>query len=219
MSEVSFVEQMKEETFEAHELSKDSGFATTLMSGQWSYKAFVEWQRALYPIYVALEDIMKSNRKDPSLHIFDHRKLDRNQKIFNDLAYYGVNPVLDPSPLPSVKDYVAKVEDAGSRPQRIMAYHYTRYMGDMIGGQVIARTLKEKYDMPDEALTCYDFSDIGDLYHYRKTYKTLLDLVPWTEEERRAFIEETKVAYEINAVLFQELFNLLDPMHKAELVS
>ena len=214
MSRTGFVDAMKEETFEAHELSKDSGFATTLMSGAWSYRALDEWQRALYPIYVTLEDIMKKNRKDPSLHMFDHRKLDRSEKIFNDLAYYGVNPLTEPSTLPSVKEYVAKVEDAGSRPQRIMAYHYTRYMGDMIGGQVIARTLMEKYAMPKEALSCYDFSDIGDLYHYRKTYKILLDLVPWSDEERRAFIEETKVAYEINAVLFTELYGLLSAMHE-----
>jgi heme oxygenase len=214
VSKTRFVDAMKEETFEAHELSKDSGFATTIMSGAWSHLGFVEWQRALHPIYVSLEDIMKKNRKDPNLHMFDHRKLDRSQKIFNDLAYYGVDPTKDPSPLPSVKEYVAKVEDAGSQAQRIMAYHYTRYMGDMIGGQVIARTLMEKYDMPKEALSCYDFSDVGDLYHYRKTYKTLLDLVPWSDEERRAFIEETKVAYEINAVLFSELYELLSAMHE-----
>jgi heme oxygenase (biliverdin-producing, ferredoxin) len=214
VSGIGFVETMKEETFEAHEKSKDSGFAVTLMSGQWSHLAFIEWQRALYPIYVTLEEIMKANRKDPSLHIFDHRKLDRSQRIFNDLAHYGVDPVAEPSTLPSVKEYVSKVQDAGSRPQRIMAYHYTRYMGDMIGGQVIARSLMEHYEMPAEALTCYDFKDIGDIYHYRKTYKILLDLVPWSKEEREAFVEEAKVAYEINAILFGELYELLSEMHQ-----
>jgi heme oxygenase len=84
----------------------------------------------------------------------------------------------------------------------------------MIGGQVIARTLMEKYDMPKEALSCYDFSDIGDLYHYRKTYKILLNLVPWTEQERRMLIEETKTAYAVNATLFEELYVMLTDMHK-----
>ncbi len=213
MSRLGFVDRMKEETFEAHELSKDSGFATSLMGGDWSPLAFVEWQRALHPVYTSLEEIMIANRKDPSLHIFDHRKLDRRDKIFNDLATYGVDPITSPSPLPAVANYIAAVKDAGSSPNRIMAYHYTRYMGDMIGGQVIARTLMEKYNMPKESLTCYDFTGIGDLYHYRKTYKILIDLVPWSDEERLGFIEEVKTAYEVNAALFHELYAMLDDMH------
>jgi heme oxygenase len=214
VSEVSFVEQMKIETFDAHELSKDSNFATKIMGGEWSPLAFVEWQRALHPIYVALEEIMIKNRKDPSLHLFDHRKLDRRNRIAHDLSTFGVDPVKEPSSVPCVSDYVSAVVSAGESPQRIMAYHYTRYMGDMIGGQVISRTLKEKYGMEDNSLTCYDFSDIGDLFHYRKTYKAVLNLIPWSDEERRSFIEEVKVAYEVNANLFKELEELLDPMHE-----
>ena len=55
MSEMNFVDTMKKETFDEHELSKDSGFATSLMSGEWDALAFIEWQNALYPVYVALE--------------------------------------------------------------------------------------------------------------------------------------------------------------------
>jgi len=216
MSDLKFVDQMKHETFDAHELSKDSGFAQNIMGGLWSPVAFVEWQRALYPVYVMLEDILMKNRKDPVLNMFDHRKLDRRDKIFSDLAFYGVDPVADPSRLPAVTAYIEAVYQAGSSPQRIMAYHYTRYMGDMIGGQVISRCLSEKYDMSPESLTCYDFTTIGDVFHYRKTYKNLLNNVSWTEEERRAFIEEVKVAYTVNANLFEELYVLLSEMHKED---
>ncbi len=209
MNEMNFVETMKIETFDAHELSKDSGFATALMGGEWGPFAFVEWQRALHPVYVTLENILIKNRKNPDLHIFDHRKLDRRDRIAHDLSTYGVDPNTDPSALPSVKRYVAAVEAAGDSTQRIMAYHYTRYMGDMIGGQVIARSLIKNYDMSPDSLTCYDFKEIGDIHHYRQTYKNLLELVPWTDEERRDFIEEVKTAYEVNANLFEELYGFL----------
>lgn len=206
MSEMNFVDTMKKETFDEHELSKDSGFATSLMSGEWDALAFIEWQNALYPVYVALEKNLVANRKDPSLHIFDHRKLDRAGRIKHDLGTYGVDPIETPSTLASVAPYVAAVEAASASPQRLMAYHYTRYMGDMIGGQVIARCMMKEYGMTPDSLTCYDFSECGDIHQYRKTYKTLLELVPWTEEERREFIEEVKVAYKVNAAMFEELY-------------
>jgi heme oxygenase len=209
-----FIDQMKQETLEAHDESKDSGFAVTIMSGQWSPLAFVEWQRALYPVYNTLETILKKNRKDPFLSIFDHRRLDRSERIFHDLSTYNVNPILDPSPLPCVQDYVNCVANTDGSTPRILAYHYTRYMGDMIGGQVIARSMKEKYGMSDESLTCYDFSEIGDLHYYRKNYKILIELLPWSEQEREDFVGEIKTAYQINAILFQELYDMLSVMHE-----
>lgn len=214
MFETPFIDRMKEETLEAHDESKDSGFAVTIMSGEWSPLAFVEWQRALYPVYNTLETVLKKNRKDPILSIFDHRKLDRSERILHDLATYGVDPVLDPSPLPCVQDYVACVADTDGSTPRVLAYHYTRYMGDMIGGQVIARSMKEKYGMSDDSLTCYDFKELGDLHHYRKNYKILIELLPWSDEEREQFVDEIKTAYKINAVLFEQLYDMLSVMHE-----
>lgn len=214
MFQTPFIDRMKEETLEAHDESKDSGFAVTIMSGEWSPLAFVEWQRALFPVYNTLETILKKNRKDPILSIFDHRKLDRSDRILHDLATYDVDPILDPSLLPCVQDYVACVAATDGNTPRILAYHYTRYMGDMIGGQVIARSMKEKYGMSEDSLTCYDFSEIGDLHHYRKNYKILIELLPWSDQEREDFVDEIKTAYQINAVLFQELYDMLSVMHE-----
>jgi len=200
---------MKKETWDEHEASKDSNFAISIMSGELGKEGFIEWQRALYPIYVILEDILKKNRKDPVLHIFDHRKLDRAERIFDDLQKLGADPVKNPSPLKTVPPYIAAIEKASESPQRLMAYHYTRYMGDMNGGQVIARAMENVCGIDREALSCYDFSEIGDGYHYRKQYKTLLELSPWTEEEREAFIDEAKIAYARNADFFEELYDYL----------
>jgi heme oxygenase len=179
------------------------------MSGEFGQQGFIEWQRALYPIYVTLENILKKNRKDPVLHIFDHRKLDRADRILHDLQLLGEDPISFPSPLRTIPPYIGAINKASEVPQRLMAYHYTRYMGDMNGGQVIARAMENVCGIDKEALSCYDFSEIGDGYHYRKQYKTLLELSPWTEEEREAFIDEAKIAYARNADFFEELYEYL----------
>lgn len=209
MNKFSFVDKMKKETWDEHEASKESNFAKGIMSGEFGKQGFIEWQRALYPIYVELENILKKNRKDPVLHVFDHRKLDRAERIYDDLITLGEDPLKIPSPLRTVPPYIKAIKEASKTPQRLMAYHYTRYMGDMNGGQVIARAMENVCGIDKNSLTCYDFSDIGDGYHYRKQYKTLLEFSPWTEEEREMFIDEAKIAYARNSDFFEELYDYL----------
>ena len=64
------------------------------------------------------------------------------------------------------------------------------------------------YGMDPKGIQFYDFSDIGDIYHYRKTYKTLYDLIPWEEKEREVFVEEVKRGYFANSRFFSELYPL-----------
>jgi hypothetical protein len=43
------------------------------------------------------------------------------------------------------------------------------------------------------------------VHHYRRQYKAILDLVPWSDVERAEFVAECIVAYRANAILFDEL--------------
>jgi heme oxygenase len=105
MNNFSFVDKMKKETWKEHEDSKESPFAKGIMGGELGVRGFVEWQRALYPIYDLLEEILKENHNDPVLHVFDHRKLDRTKKIYNDLASLGADPIKDKTKLESIHPY------------------------------------------------------------------------------------------------------------------
>lgn len=205
-----FAERVKEETWEEHEASKDQPFAVELMAGNLDKNAYIQWIIGLLPIYKTLETGMKANRDKYSIYLFDHRRLDRTERIESDLAFWRVDPYTAESPLAEAEFYHETVQaavDSGS-PQRILAHHYTRYMGDMIGGQVISRQLQKMYGMAPEGISFYDFSDIGDIYHYRKTYKSLYDLIPWDNDERDEFIAEAKRAYAANSAFFEALYPL-----------
>lgn len=205
-----FAERVKQETWEEHEASKDQPFAVEIMAGNLDKNAYIQWILGLLPVYRSLEAGLRANRDDYSIYLFDHRKLDRTEKIESDLTFWRVDPFTTESPLPEAKIYHETVQsavDSGS-PQRILAHHYTRYMGDMIGGQVVSRQLQKMYGMPVEGLQFYDFSDIGDIYHYRKTYKSLYDLIPWDNDERDEFVAEAKKAYLANSKFFEALYPL-----------
>lgn len=203
---MTFLEQVRSRTRAAHDAAERSVFVTALLDGRLDRRAYVELLRALAPVYRALEQSMRATADEASVALFDHRRLDRYERIRADLACFGQDPDgCARRPVPATDTYVAAVRAAAESPQRLLAHHYTRYLGDMAGGRVIASRMATEYDVEAAALTYYDFSDLGDVRHYRKRYTALLDLVPWSEQEREGFIDECLAAFSLNAALFADL--------------
>lgn len=102
-------------------------------------------------------------------------------------------------------DRSARIEASATSPQRLIAHHCTRYLGDLAGGQVIAAMMRRHDGVEPEALTFYDFTALGDTMHYRRRYKALLDRVPWSPAEQAEFIAECRVAFAWNTEVFGQL--------------
>jgi heme oxygenase len=195
---------VSERTKSAHQHAESKPFITGLLAGSASVRCYVSLIGALLPVYQTLESQMRRHNDDASIAMFDHRRLDRSARICADLRGFGQDPngiVVHPA----TRRYVESIEDAAASPQRLLAHHYTRYLGDLAGGQAIARCVMTYYDVDPGKLSFYDFSDLGDVVHYRRRYKSLLDLVPWSAGEKEQFIVEAEKAFELNAALFDEL--------------
>lgn len=203
---MTFMTEVRERTRAAHDAAERSTFITALLDGRLDRRAYVELLRSLAPVYRALEQGLRATADESSVALFDHRRLDRYDRIRADLAYFGQDPDrCARRPLRASDAYVTAVRDATSTPQRLLAHHYTRYLGDMAGGRIVASRLSSEYAIDSAALTYYDFSGLGDVRHYRRRYTDLLDLVPWSEEERREFVDQCLLAFALNASLFAEL--------------
>lgn len=201
---------IRESTREAHEAAESAPFVRQLMGGSLQARHYADLLVALEPVYGAMEEELRAHADESSVALFDHRKLDRHARIVHDLAGFGQVPGSRPLPR-VVADYVAAIHEAAASPQRLLAHHYTRYLGDLAGGQAIAARLRQHYDLGPEVLTFYDFSDLGDLVHYRRRYRDLLDLVPWTVPEREEFVAESQRVFALNAALFHALGERQEP--------
>lgn len=197
-------EEVVTRTKAAHDRAEARPFVAELMAGSLSVRAYVDYLAVLAPVYGELERQLRATKDEASIALFDHRRLDRYDRIRSDLRGFGQD-VETSSPGQATIHYVEAVTSAAQIPQRLIAHHYTRYLGDLAGGQVIARCMAQYYDIPDALLTFYDFSDLGDVVHYRRRYKSLLDLVPWSTDEKQQFIDEVSTAFELNSALFDEL--------------
>jgi len=196
--------EVAHETQAAHDRAESRPFMSELMAGALSVRSYVAYLSALAPVYEELEHQLRVTKDEASISLFDHRRLDRYDRICSDLRGVGQH-VERVTPSHASRVYVDAISSASVSPQRLIAHHYTRYLGDLAGGQVIARCMSQHYDVPDTLLTFYDFSDLGDVVHYRRRYKSLLDLVPWSRSEKQEFIDEASKVFELNSALFDEL--------------
>ncbi len=203
---MGFADDIRMDTRLDHERAERSPFVVGLLAGELDRRAHVELLRALLPVYQALEQLLLIQGEEASISLFDDRRLDRRGRIADDLRTFGQNPAsVDCAQLPASRAYVSVVREAAVSPQRLLAHHYTRYLGDMAGGRVIASRLRSEYDIDQSALTYYDFGGLEDVHSYRRQYRSRLDEVPWTAAEQAEFIGECSLAYRANSQLFGEL--------------
>jgi heme oxygenase len=196
-----FCERLREETNEAHERASAHPFITGLIGGDLDAHAFERYLAALVPVYRSLESAMRGSQ-DASVAVFDHRALDRSARLEADLTMLAGERW---TPSTAGMAYAEAIEAAAQSPHRLLAHHYTRYLGDMAGGQAIAALVHRNYGVPKEAMTSLDFSALGDTHHYRKQYRTLLDLMPWSPVEQAEFISSASSGYDLSARMFGAL--------------
>ena len=120
--------------------------------------------------------------------------------------YVHIYEALDiDAPLPATAEYVERIRATVNSPERYLAHHYLRYLGDLSGGQAVAALVSRHYGIPAEALSMYRFTELPKPKVFKDGYRELLDNAPMTDEQREALIDECIEGFRINASLFAQL--------------
>jgi heme oxygenase len=93
------------------------------------------------------------------------KELNRVESLSQDLSYYfGENWKEEIQPSPSAALYVERIHAlAKESPELLVGHHYTRYMGDLSGGQILKNIAQKAMNMDgDDGLRFYIFDDIAD---------------------------------------------------------
>ncbi|HNP58477.1 MAG TPA: biliverdin-producing heme oxygenase [Gordonia sp. (in: high G+C Gram-positive bacteria)] len=197
---------LREATARAHENAERSAFVADLMGGRLGVAAYARLVGQLVHVYRALEDTGARLTGDPVADAVLDDRLDRVPSLESDLAALGVDPAGEPM-LPVTIDYVAAIEACDDDAVRYLAHHYTRYLGDLSGGQIIASRMRLHYGVPDEALAFYRFTGIDKLKRYKDGYRERLDALDLDRDALARLTTEAIGAFEFNQRLFTELEN------------
>ncbi|MDZ8275279.1 biliverdin-producing heme oxygenase [Microbacterium aquimaris] len=208
MSEViSFSTALRERSSTAHASSEHAGFMADLVRGDGTRDDYIALTAQHWFIYEALEAAADRMRNDPVAKVFISDKLTRLPALEADLEFLiGPDWREKIAPLPTTQRYVQRINEVGSTwAGGFVAHHYTRYLGDLSGGQYIGRLMSRRFGFETNGIGFYLFDDIADPAAFKEVYREQLDTAPWDDAEKERVIDEVLVAYRFNTELFDDL--------------
>ncbi|WP_431838344.1 heme oxygenase (biliverdin-producing) [Cellulomonas sp. Y8] len=197
---------LREGTRPEHEAAEGSSFVEDLLGGRLTTAAYVDLALQLHAVYVALEEVGELVRRTPAGAgvVFD--ELSRVPAIEADLAHLAGPGWRERAvPLPATAAYAAAIRAGGSDVGPYVAHAYTRYLGDLSGGQVIGRMVQRHYAVADEGVGFYAFPAIPKPKPFKDLYRARVDALDLTEAERAAVVDEARAAFRHNRALFAAL--------------
>lgn len=202
--EAGFAARIRSATAQRHSSAEHSDFMTDLMGGRLDAAAYGRLLGQYRHIYAALEEVSRHFREHPTeiTAPFVQEGLDRSAAIAQDLRSF---PDADDEALPATREYVQRILATREAPERFLAHHYLRYLGDLSGGQAVAALMARHYQIPAEALSMYRFPDLPKPKVFKDGYRTLLDQAPLTEQQRENLLDEALRGFDLNAAMFAQL--------------
>ncbi|GAA1531169.1 heme oxygenase (biliverdin-producing) [Nocardioides humi] len=197
---------MREGSRAEHEAAEGSTFMSELLEGKLTTEAYADLLLRLRRVYAALEDVVAAHQADPIVAAVHDAALDRLAAIDADLAHWA--PGVDPESIdsPAATAYVERIRAGAAWGGLLVAHHYTRYLGDLSGGQVIGRVLQRTFDLPEgTGVSFYDFPAIPKPKPYKDGYRARLDALDLTPEEVARIVDEVRAVFSLNQALFDEL--------------
>ncbi|MEV6686030.1 biliverdin-producing heme oxygenase [Streptomyces sp. NPDC051130] len=194
---------------EQHTEAETSTFMSDLLGGRLGVAAYARYTEQLWFVYRALEDAAEALEEDPVAGPFIRPELMRVAQIERDLAHLrgpGWRETL--SALPATRAYADRVARcAATWPGGYVAHHYTRYLGDLSGGQIIRDKAERTwgFERRGDGVRFYVFADIANPAAFKRGYRELLDAIAADDLEKQRIIDECKLAFDLNGAVFREL--------------
>ncbi|WP_174187600.1 heme oxygenase (biliverdin-producing) [Nocardia barduliensis] len=210
MSEaVPFSTQIRTATAHQHAEAENSRFMSDMLGGSLGVDSYHRYTGQLWFIYRALERRWGALADDPVAGPFIRPELARTAELERDLAHLiGSDWRSGLEPLPATAAYAERIDEcARDWPAGYIAHHYTRYLGDLSGGQVIRGTAEKLWNLPHrgDGVRFYVFDGVGNPAAFKREYRSLLDRLPLDDLERRRVLDEGRRAFAMNTAVFEEL--------------
>jgi heme oxygenase len=188
-----------------HRSAEQKAFLVALMSGKSALRP--QYVRYLAQFARVYEEMERSPARSTDPKLLHDTALHRFASIHSDLLSLGSADWRESIPaLPATERYVEHLRSFGEGDGvKRLAHHYTRYLGDLSGGQIISRLLKRHYSASDDVLSFYHFPQIENLAEYKKMYREELDNLEVDEHAVQQLIEEAKRAFACSADILDGL--------------
>ncbi|MCW2840843.1 MAG: biliverdin-producing heme oxygenase [Aeromicrobium sp.] len=185
-----------------HTAAEGSSFMSELLAGHIDEAGYAHFLGLLRRVYEALETTAAGLTSDPLASAVIDTAIERLAAIDADLDHWGR---VDADSA-ATDAYVARIRDSASWGGLFVAHHYTRYLGDLSGGQAIGRILTREFHLDGAGVAFYSFDDaVPKPKLYKDAYRARLDALPLDEQECARVLAEVKTVFSLNGGLFAEM--------------
>ncbi|MET9060623.1 biliverdin-producing heme oxygenase [Streptomyces antibioticus] len=205
----SFSTLIRTASHEQHVEAETSTFMSDLLGGKLGVDAYARYTEQLWFVYEALEAGAGPLASDPVAGPFIQPRLYRLPALERDLAHLrGPDWRAGLSALPATRVYADRVRECAEQwPAGYIAHHYTRYLGDLSGGQIIRDKAERTwgFEKKGDGVRFYVFEEIGNPAAFKRDYRELLDGVRTDDLEKQRIVTECKRAFALNTAVFRAL--------------
>ena len=205
-ADLRFSAAMREGSMAEHQAAEDSSFMSELLGGRVNERGYADYLLRLRVVYATMEAIVDEHRADPAVAAVADDALVRLAAIDADLDHWLAAGEARTVDSPAADAYRQRLLDAAAEwPTLVVAHHYTRYLGDLSGGQAIGRILDRTFELDGAGIAFYDFPEIAKPKIYKDGYRARLDALDLGPEDKHRIVTEVKTAFQLNQALFVEL--------------
>ena len=192
--------RLREATHELHREAEATGLMQALLKGRLPLAGHRALLAELLPLCDALETALPSQANASWLSGLDLVALERAPALRADL-HGGPTPA---APMPATATYVARLQSLGSRGDpALLAHVYTRYLGDLHGGQILRRVVERCY--PGQGAAFHDFGSPERVLQLREQVRQVLAGAPLAPAEQDRVVGEACWSFGQYRRLFHEL--------------
>jgi heme oxygenase (biliverdin-producing, ferredoxin) len=200
--------KLREGTKKAHTMAENMGFVRCFLRGVVEKNSYRKLVANFYFAYAAMEEELERHKNHPVVSKIYFPELHRKASLEQDLAYYyGPNWRDQVEATRAGQVYVDRIRAvANSQPELLLGHSYTRYIGDLSGGQILKGIAQRAMNLAEgEGTAFYEFAEISDEKAFKDKYRQNLDAAPVDEAMAERIVEEANDAFGLNMDMFQEL--------------
>jgi heme oxygenase len=198
---------LRQRTKGLHAQAERAGIIRAVLQGTANRYGYALLLRSLLPAYQALEAGLDQHRGTILLAQLARPEVYRSAAIETDLAVLAGPAWQDALPLlESAQGYADCVMAAAAGDgARLLAHAYTRFLGDLSGGRVMAARLAISLAPLSGALRFYEFPGIADLAVFKATYLEALDDAGSLVSDQQTIVEAAADAFMCNIRVAKEV--------------
>lgn len=205
---VNLATMLREGTKKSHTMAENMGFIKCFLRGVVEKNSYRKLTANLYYVYCAMEEEMERLKDHPVISKVYFPELNRKASLEQDLQfYYGTQWQSEIKLSPVGQEYVNQIHTISKeRPELLLAHLYTRYLGDLSGGQILKKIAQTAMNLEDGAGTAfYEFPEIPDEKAFKDNYRQAMDSVPIDQDTAEAIVDEANDSFKMNMRMFDEL--------------